>query len=88
MAPTGTGGCSLRYPDFEVMATTLRTVHTAIKNDWSAIAWSGGEVYGSEAYSNLEIFDRACEEDSFASGLIYGIMGKEDAAQTGRPAGK
>ena len=33
------------YPNFKVMATTLRTVKTATINDWSAICWANGEVY-------------------------------------------
>src|SRR4051794_39305571 len=28
------------YPNFQVIATTLRTVHSATVNDWGAIAWS------------------------------------------------
>ncbi len=28
------------FPNFKVIATTLRTVHTATINDWGAIAWS------------------------------------------------
>jgi 2-dehydro-3-deoxygluconokinase len=28
------------YPNFSVIATTMRTVHTASVNDWGAIAWS------------------------------------------------
>ena len=28
------------FPNFAVVATTLRTVHSATVNDWSAIAWS------------------------------------------------
>lgn len=62
------------YPNFKVVATTLRTVHTATINDWSAICWAGGKIYKSREYKNLEIFDRVGGGDSFASGLIYGLM--------------
>lgn len=62
------------YPNFKVVATTLRTVHTATINDWSAICWADGKIYQSREYKNLEILDRVGGGDSFASGLIYGLM--------------
>jgi 2-dehydro-3-deoxygluconokinase len=61
------------YPNFKVIATTLRTVKTATKNDWSAICWANGELYKAKDYE-LEIFDRVGGGDSFASGLAYGLM--------------
>ena len=30
------------YPNFKVIATTLRTVKTATVNDWKAICWADG----------------------------------------------
>lgn len=66
------------YPNFKVLATTLRTVRSASINDWSAIIWSGGEIRKSNDYPALEIFDRIGGGDSFASGLIYGLMTKGD----------
>lgn len=62
------------YPNFKVIATTLRTVKTATVNDWSAICYAGGTLYNSNIYSGLEIFDRVGGGDSFASGLIYGLI--------------
>ena len=32
------------YPNLKLIATTLRTAHTATKNDWGAIALCGGEI--------------------------------------------
>lgn len=66
------------YPNFKVIATTLRTVHTATLNDWSAMCWAGGGIYKANDYNNLEIMDRVGGGDSFASGLIYGLMEKDD----------
>jgi 2-dehydro-3-deoxygluconokinase len=68
------------YPNFQVIATTLRGVRTATVNDWGAIAWSrqGGFVR-SAARPALEVFDRVGGGDSFASGLIYGLMELQDA---------
>jgi len=62
------------YPNFKVIATTLRTVKTATVNDWSAICYADGEIYQAKQYDGLEIFDRVGGGDSFASGLVYGLM--------------
>ena len=64
------------YPNFKVVATTLREVKTATINDWSAICWADGEIYKSKDYKGL---DRVGGGDSFASGLIYGLMATGDA---------
>jgi len=62
------------YKNFKVVATTLRGVITATRNDWSAICWHNGKFYESRKYPGLEILDRVGGGDSFASGLIYGFM--------------
>lgn len=62
------------YSNFKVVATTLRQVKTATVNDWSAICWADGTVYKAKDYKGLEILDRVGGGDSFASGLIYGLM--------------
>lgn len=67
------------YSNFQVVATTLRTVKTATINDWGAICWHDGEFYQALHRPNLEILDRVGGGDSFASGLIYGFMTTNDA---------
>ncbi len=67
------------YPNFKVIATTLRTVRSASINDWSAMVYANGEVYKGMELPSLEIFDRVGGGDSFASGLIYGLMTYDDA---------
>ena len=67
------------YPNFKAGATTLRTVHTATVNDWSALCWADGEIYKAADYKGLEIMDRVGGGDSFASGLVYGLMTTGDA---------
>lgn len=62
------------YPNFKVIATTLRTVKTATVNDWSAICYADGKVYNGLSLPGLEIYDRVGGGDSFASGLIYGLI--------------
>lgn len=66
------------YPNFKVVATTLRAAKTATLNDWGAICWSGGRFYESRKYPDLEILDRVGGGDSFASGLIHGLMTSDD----------
>jgi 2-dehydro-3-deoxygluconokinase len=67
------------YPNFKAIATTLRTVRTATVNDWSAICWADGKIYKGLDFPALEIYDRVGGGDSFASGLIYGLMTFGDA---------
>ncbi|WP_199423393.1 sugar kinase [Actinotalea solisilvae] len=63
------------YPNFQVIGTTLRTVHSASINDWGALAWSRetGVVQATHR-ERLEILDRVGGGDSFASGLVYGLL--------------
>jgi 2-dehydro-3-deoxygluconokinase len=66
---------SAEFPNFAVVATTLRAVRSATVNDWSAIAWSRGEGFvEATPRPALEILDRVGGGDSFASGLIYGLI--------------
>jgi 2-dehydro-3-deoxygluconokinase len=67
------------YPNFQVVATTLRGVKSATINDWGAICWCDGKFHEATHRPNLEILDRVGGGDSFASGLIYGLMIKGDA---------
>ena len=79
------------YPNLKVIATTLRAVHSASDNDWSALAWSVDEGLVQAAdRRNLEILDRVGGGDSFASGLIYGLLagdGLQSAVELGAAHG-
>jgi 2-dehydro-3-deoxygluconokinase len=66
------------YPNLKLIATTLRTAHTATKNDWGAIALCEGKTV-HVPQRPLEILDRVGGGDSFASGLIYGVLAGKDA---------
>ena len=63
------------YPNFQVIGNTMRTVHSASDNDWGALAWSRetGVVQATHR-TGVEILDRVGGGDSFASGLIYGLL--------------
>ena len=63
------------YENLAVVATTLRTVHTASVNDWGAVAWSAATGFvEAQPRAGLEILDRVGGGDSFASGLLYGLL--------------
>jgi 2-dehydro-3-deoxygluconokinase len=62
------------YPNLSAVATTLRTATTASVNDWCAICYMDGMLYQAPERKGLEIFDRVGGGDSFASGLIYGLL--------------
>jgi 2-dehydro-3-deoxygluconokinase len=62
------------FPNFKVVATTLRNARTATRNDWGAVMYANGQFYDATPRPDLEIYDRVGGGDSFASGLIYGLM--------------
>lgn len=68
------GRVCAELPALQVVATTLRVARTATRNDWGAVAWSDGEFYEATPRPDLEILDRVGGGDSFASGLIYGLL--------------
>ena len=65
-------------PHLKVVATTMRRVITASRNDWGGLCWHNGRFYESRKYPELEILDRIGGGDGFASGLIYGFLSKND----------
>jgi 2-dehydro-3-deoxygluconokinase len=65
------------YPNLKVVATTLRTAHTASRNAWGAIAIANDRI-AHTPQREIDILDRVGGGDSFASGLIYGLL-------TGKP---
>ena len=58
----------------KVIATTMRRPTTANRNDWRAFAYAEGVAYKSADYLDLDILDRVGGGDSFAAGLIYGLL--------------
>lgn len=61
------------YPNLRLIATTLRTAESAGHNHWGAMCLYEGEVYTVQPRP-VEILDRVGGGDSFASGLIYGLL--------------
>jgi 2-dehydro-3-deoxygluconokinase len=66
------------YPNITTVATTLRTARSASVNGWGAICYHEGAFY-EVPQRDVEIFDRVGGGDSFASGLIYGLLSGKDA---------
>jgi len=62
---------------FKYVATTLRESYSASDNGWSALIYDGNEFYHSKKY-DVRIVDRVGGGDSFAGGLIYGLLEKGD----------
>jgi 2-dehydro-3-deoxygluconokinase len=67
-----------QFPNLSVVATTLRNAKTATRNDWGAIAYHDGQFHEATVRQDLEIYDRVGGGDSFASGLIYGLLAGRD----------
>ena len=61
------------YPNLKLVASTLRTAHTASRNSWGAIALYEDQIV-HVPQREIDILDRVGGGDSFASGLIYGLL--------------
>lgn len=68
-----------RFP-VRVVAVTLRENPLVWKNSWTAIAYQDGKVLRTRTYE-VEIVDRLGAGDSFAAGLIHGLL--DDDLQKG-----
>ncbi len=63
------------YGNCEIIATALRTVRSATRNDWGAAAWSRDDGFVTATHRpDLEVLDRVGSGDGFAAGLIYGLL--------------
>jgi len=61
-----------RFP-LTVVAITLRENPLVWKNTWTAIGYRDGKVYRTRSFE-VEIVDRLGAGDSFAAGLIHGLL--------------
>jgi len=62
------------HPQLSCVAATLRQARTATSNDWSAVCMTREGFHQGPRFDALEIFDRVGGGDSFASGLIFGLL--------------
>ena len=65
---------------FKFIASSLRESHSASDNGWSALVYDGTDFYHTKKY-NVRIVDRVGSGDSFASGLIYGLVTGKSMAE-------
>jgi 2-dehydro-3-deoxygluconokinase len=66
--------------DFDTVAITLRESYSASKNGWSAMLYDDEDCTPprrSDRYE-IDLVDRVGGGDSFAGGLIYGLLEKEN----------
>jgi 2-dehydro-3-deoxygluconokinase len=61
------------YPNLKLIASTLRTASTASRNAWGAIALYEDRIV-HVPQRDIDIYDRVGGGDSFASGLLYGLL--------------
>jgi 2-dehydro-3-deoxygluconokinase len=66
-----------RFPNIQLIATTLREVHSASRHLWKAVMWHDGEFHVSKECI-LDVHDRIGSGDGFAAGLVYGLLTGED----------
>ena len=61
-------------PQLALTAATLRQARSATVNDWSGVCRTQTAFHVGPSLPGLEIFDRVGGGDSFASGLVYGLL--------------
>ena len=61
------------FPNIKIVATSLRSTHNASNNAWGGICYAGGEIF-EVPQRDILILDRVGGGDSFATGLIHGLL--------------
>ncbi len=60
--------------NFKYVVSTLRESYSASHNGWKALIYNGKDFYESKRYDISPIVDRVGGGDSFAGGLIHGLI--------------
>ena len=68
------------FPKAKKIAITQRESLNADHNLWAAVLYDGSRLFVSRKYDITDIVDRVGGGDSFAAGLIYGILNYGDDA--------
>lgn len=70
------------HPNLAAVATTMRVVRTASRNDWSGLLWHRGSFHEGIRFPEMEIFDRVGGGDAFAAGVVHGLLADLDPQKT------
>jgi 2-dehydro-3-deoxygluconokinase len=70
-----------QFPNLKKQVITLRESRSADHNGWGACLHNGREFLLSRHYEITDIVDRVGGGDSFAAGLIYGLLAYGDDAR-------
>ena len=68
----------MRYPNVQVVGTSMRETKSALLNNWQACMMTKNGFFVSKKYEDIEILDRVGSGDSFASGIIWGMLEKHN----------
>ena len=63
---------------FKYIASSLRESFSASHNGWKGLLYDGKKFYESKRYDIEPIVDRVGSGDSFAAGLIHGLLSFND----------
>ncbi len=66
---------------FKYVVSSLRESYSASHNGWKGLIYDGSEFYQSKHYDISPIVDRVGGGDSFAAGIIHGLLTKSTAAE-------
>ncbi len=67
-----------KFPNLQVIATTLRDVNSACSHNLGAVAHADGKITKAHSFENIDVLDRVGSGDAFAAGLIYGLLNGKD----------
>ncbi len=62
------------FSNLKVIVSTVRKTKTANRNGWGAFCYANEEAFQAMTFDELEILDRVGGGDSFASGVIFGLL--------------
>jgi 2-dehydro-3-deoxygluconokinase len=62
------------FPNLKIITVTLRGSLSASHNTWTGVLWHNDTMFASPTYEMIPIVDRVGGGDSFAAGLIYGLV--------------
>lgn len=68
-----------RFGNLSKIAITLRSSVSASHNRWSGVLYAGEELWVAPTYDIAHIVDRVGAGDSFAAGLIHGLLSYDSA---------